>query len=175
VTKIAAEHYVFTLGRLVGCQTVALRIFNAYGPGQRIPPAHAPVIPLFLKRALGGGSLVIHGSGHQTRDYVYIDDVIRALEATATAEDIDSQVINVGTGQETSVHDLVQEIAVLAGRETSVIHNPNQDGGVSRLVADTRRAQYLLGYRPRVSLREGLERLLNQDPQFQPARVPRLP
>ena len=81
VTKIAAEHYLFTLGKLYGLEAVALRIFNAYGPGQRIPPAHAPVVPLFLKRALGGGSLVIHGDGRQSRDFVYIDDAVRGLAA----------------------------------------------------------------------------------------------
>ncbi|NLE76982.1 MAG: NAD-dependent epimerase/dehydratase family protein, partial [Chloroflexi bacterium] len=76
VSKVAAEYYLHTLGRLYDVQTVALRIFNAYGPGQFIPAAHAPVIPLFMWQALRGASLVVFGDGSQTRDFVYIDDVV---------------------------------------------------------------------------------------------------
>lgn len=166
VTKVAAEHYVFTLGKLYGAETVALRIFNAYGPGQRVPPAHAPVVPLFLRRALSGGSLVVHGDGSQTRDFVYIDDVVRALEAAATTPGVNGLIINVGSGVETSVKDLVRHVAAVAGREPSVLYNEAQPGGVSRLVADLTLAGQVLGYSPRVSLVEGLRRLLDQDPQF---------
>ncbi|MER3514682.1 MAG: epimerase, partial [Chloroflexota bacterium] len=96
MSKLAAEHYVRTIGTLWGIETVSLRIFNAYGPGQPIPPSHAPVIPRFLKQALKGGSIVVFGDGTQTRDFVYIDDVVDALVAAATAADIDRRVINVG-------------------------------------------------------------------------------
>jgi len=121
ITKIAAEHYLSTLGRLYDCQTVALRVFNAYGPGQRIPPAHAPVVPLFLKRALTGGSLVVHGDGSQTRDFVYIDDVVRALVAAATMPDADGRVINIGSGVETSIQDLARVVGTVAGRGPLII------------------------------------------------------
>jgi UDP-glucose 4-epimerase len=167
VTKIAAEHYLFSLSALYGCEAVALRIFNAYGPGQRIPPAHAPVVPLFLKRALGGGSLVIHGDGRQTRDFVYIDDVLQALMAAATTPRVAGQTINVGSGVETSISQLVDHVAAVSGRSTTVLHNDAQTGGVSRLVADLALARQLLGYEPRVSLSEGLRRLLIEDPWFQ--------
>lgn len=83
VSKLAAEYYVRTVGQLVGMHTLALRVFNAYGPGQPLPAVHAPVIPRFLQQALQGSSLVMHGEGRQTRDYVYIDDVIDALVAAA--------------------------------------------------------------------------------------------
>jgi UDP-glucose 4-epimerase len=136
VTKIAAEYYLFTLAGLYGCQAVALRVFNAYGPGQRIPPAHAPVVPLFLRRALGGGSLVVHGEGLQTRDFVYIDDVVQALVAAATTERASGRVINVGSGVETSIDELVREVAVTTGKQPAIIYNEAQKGGVSRLVAD---------------------------------------
>jgi UDP-glucose 4-epimerase len=171
VTKIAAEHYLFTLGALHGNQAVALRIFNAYGPGQRIPPAHAPVVPLFLRRALGGGSLVIHGDGRQTRDFVHIDDVVQALLAAATVDAADGQIINVGSGVETSVSELVAQIGSVTGRRPSVIHNDAQTGGVVRMAADLTRARQLLGYSPKVDLAEGLRRLLAMDPQFSHARL----
>ena len=171
VTKIAAEHYLFTLGALYGCQTVALRVFNAYGPGQRIPPAHAPVIPLFLKRALGGGSLVIQGDGRQTRDFVYIDDVVQALIAASTVDVGEHRVINVGSGVETSIVELVRQVAAATGKQPAVIYNDSQRGGVSRLVADLATARDVLDYHPDVSLSDGLARLLRADPQFDRRRV----
>lgn len=166
VSKIAAEYYLFTLGALYNCEAVALRVFNAYGPGQRMPPAHAPVVPLFLRRALGGGSLVIHGDGSQSRDFVYIDDVVRAIVAAATMPGVGGRIINVGSGVETSIKELVRQVAVATGKMPSVLYNEAQQGGVSRLVADLKLAGQLLGYAPQVALPDGLRQLLAQDPQF---------
>ncbi|HQJ51539.1 MAG TPA: NAD-dependent epimerase/dehydratase family protein, partial [Anaerolineae bacterium] len=89
VSKMAAEGYVLALGALWGIETVILRVFNTYGPGQNIPPTHAPVIPMFLKQILGGGSLVIYGNGQQSRDFLYISDAVSALVAAAGASDVD--------------------------------------------------------------------------------------
>ncbi len=163
VSKIAAEYYVFTLGALYGIETVALRIFNAYGPGQPLPPVHAPVIPQFLKQTLNGGSLVIFGDGMQTRDFVYVDDVVEALVAAATAPGVDRQIINVGSGEEVSINTLVRTIAEITHRRPSVLYNEKQSGGVSRLVASLEKARALLNYRPRVDLRTGLQRFLAED------------
>jgi UDP-glucose 4-epimerase len=166
VSKLASEYYVNTISALWGIESVCLRVFNAYGPGQTIPPVHAPVIPQFVRQALGNGSLVTYGDGSQTRDYVYIDDVIEALLAAATAPDVNRQVINVGSGQETSVVQLINAIERATGREAQMIHVHAEGGGVSRLVADLTRARFLLGYQPRVDLLTGLRRLLEDDPQF---------
>jgi UDP-glucose 4-epimerase len=166
VSKLAAEHYIFALGELNHIETVALRIFNAYGPGQRIPPVHAPVIPLFAKNVLSGASVIVHGDGSQTRDFVYIEDVVDALIAASTAPDINRQVINVGSGQETSLSELITALGQVIQRQPEVIYNPLQRGGIARLVADLSTARRLLGYRPRISLTEGLERLLAEDPRF---------
>src|SRR3970282_2403150 len=81
VSKLAAEYYVRTIGSLWWIETVALRVFNAYGPGQPIPAAHPPVVPHFLRQAVRGGTIVIHGRGDQTRDFVYLDDVGEAMGA----------------------------------------------------------------------------------------------
>src|SRR6185369_12590971 len=94
VSKLAAEYYVRTTGILWKMETVSLRVFNAYGPGQQMPAAHPPVIPALLQSALKGSSLVVHGNGQQTRDYVYIDDVVDALVAASTAPNVDRLVIN---------------------------------------------------------------------------------
>jgi UDP-glucose 4-epimerase len=169
VSKIASEHYVFTIGALCDIETVALRIFNAYGPGQFVPASHAPVIPQFLKQALGGGSLVVFGDGNQTRDFVYIDDVVDALYAAATASDVDRHIINVGSGQEVSINQLVEMVAHVTGRKVSHLYSQADDGGVSRLVADISLARQKLGYNPEVDLDEGLELMLTLDFQFQAA------
>ena len=166
VSKIASEHYVSTIGALCGIETVALRIFNAYGPGQFVPASHAPVIPQFLKQALGGGSLIVFGDGNQTRDFVYIDDVVDALAAAATASDVDRYIINVGSGQEVSINQLVEKVARATGREVNPLYSQADDGGVSRLVADISLARRKLDYSPEVGLDEGLELMLARDPQF---------
>ncbi len=103
VSKLAAEYYVRTIGGLWGIETVSLRIFNAYGPGQHLPASHPPVVPHYLKQALRSGTLVAHGDGSQTRDYVYVDDVVSGLVAAATAPNINGLVINIGSGKETSI------------------------------------------------------------------------
>lgn len=166
VSKLAAEYYIFTLGALNGIEAVALRIFNAYGPGQRLPPVHAPVIPLFLKNILTGASVVVQGDGSQTRDFVYIDDVVAALTAAATAPAVNGLIINIGSGIETSVNGLIAEMGEVTGSRPHVIVNSQLSGGISRLVADLRLARERLGYQPQVSLRDGLERTLREDPRF---------
>ncbi len=169
VSKLAAEYYVRTIGALWGIETVCLRIFNAYGPGQHLPPSHPPVVPHFLRQALRGGTLVVHGDGRQTRDYVYVDDVVNALIAAATAPTVNGLVINVGSGTETSVRELVQLVQEVTGREVEVVYNPRTSGGVSRMCADLTLAREKLNYRPSISLPEGLRLTLQRDPRFQEA------
>ena len=167
VSKLSAEYYVKTIGKLWGIETVTLRIFNTYGPGQHIPADHPPVIPNFLKQAVKGGSLIVHNSGSQTRDYVYIDDVVKALVRAGTATDVDGSTINIGSGNEYSVLDLVKNVVELTGADTEIIYNHKATGGVSRMRADITRAADLLGYKPKFSLAEGLTRTLELDPRFQ--------
>lgn len=166
VSKLAAEHYVRTIGRLWGIETVILRIFNAYGPGQVMPPTHAPVVPKLLHQALGGGSLVIFGNGQQTRDFVYVDDVVEAMAAAATARNVDGEVINVGSGQETSVRELAAKIGQIVGHPVEPIYSQAQSGGVARLCADIGKASRLLKYAPKVSLEDGLRLTLQRDARF---------
>ena len=166
VSKFAAEHYVSTLGIHYGIETVALRIFNAYGPGQALPPAYPPVVPHFIHQILSGGTVVLYGSGKQTRDYVYINDVVDALIVAGEQDDIDRQVINIGAGVETSVADLIAAIEKVSGRSAHILRNEEQSGGVKRLVADLEKAQKFLDYQPEVTLLEGLSRMVRQDPRF---------
>ncbi len=166
VSKLAAEQYVSLIGRLAGVETVCLRIFNAYGPGQQLPVAHPPVIPHFLHQVLGHGSLVVHGTGAQTRDFVYVDDVVDALIAAATAPDVNQRVINVGSGTETSITALVAHIEAITEQEAHVLRVSEQSSGVSRMCADLTLARDLLNWTPRVFLEEGLRRTAVEDERF---------
>lgn len=166
VSKLSAEYYVKTIGKLWGIETVTLRIFNAFGPGQHLPADHPPVIPNFLKQAVTGGSLIVHNSGNQTRDYVYVDDVVNALARAGSASGVDGTTINIGSGNEYSVIDLVKNVVELTGANTETIYNHKATGGVSRMRADISQASELLGYKPKFELAEGLARTLELDPRF---------
>lgn len=166
VSKLAGEYYVRTIGALWGIETVILRIFNAYGPGQRLPPSHPPVVPRFLKQAQHGGSLVIFGGGGQTRDFVYVDDVVEALVAASTASEVDRRIINVGSGRETSINELASLVSDAVERDVDVLRSPAESGGVGRLCADISAAHQLLDYDPQVGLAKGLRLTLKRDPQF---------
>jgi UDP-glucose 4-epimerase len=167
VSKLAAEFYTRTIGQLWGIETVIARVFNAYGPGQPLPAAHAPVIPRFIKQALTGGSLVAYGDGAQTRDFVYVDDVVEALVAAASTRGLDRRVINVGSGRETSVRELIQHLSFALGQKIDVVFSKTDDGGVPRMCADVALAKDLLNWQPRVDFAEGLRLIFARDPRFQ--------
>jgi UDP-glucose 4-epimerase len=169
VSKLAAEYYVRTIGALWHIETVVLRVFNAYGPGQPLPAAHPPVIPHFLRQAARKGTLVIHARGEQTRDFVYIADVVDAMVAAATAPSIDRAIINIGSGAETSISTLAQLVMEAYGTTAPWIFRADDDPGPSRMSADLTLAKAKLGYQPRVKIEEGLRLTITQDPRFHPA------
>ncbi|HNX45278.1 MAG TPA: GDP-mannose 4,6-dehydratase [Anaerolineaceae bacterium] len=166
VSKLAAEHYVRTIGAQSGIEAVCLRVFNAYGPGQRITMANPPIIPNFLKHALTNGSVVIHGDGKQTRDYVYVDDVVNAMVNSSSVVGVDQEIINIGSGVETSVLELVRLVRQVTGQKPEEIFNPYKSGGSSRMCADITKAYEKLNYLPLIPLETGLRMTIERDPQF---------
>ena len=171
VSKLAAEYYVRTIGALWGIETVCLRVFNAYGPGQHLPPSHPPVIPNMLRQAVGQGTIVVHGEGRQSRDFVFVDDVVRAMVAAATAPNVDRAILNVGSGVEVSIRDLARLVLEVTNSDADVVYTSSVETGVSRMCADLSLAKENLGYMPRIGLAEGLALTLDQDPRFQPVPV----
>lgn len=163
VSKLSAEYYTHTIGSLWGIETVCLRIFNAYGPGQQMPAAHPPVIPHFFKQAHQNGTLVIHGDGNQTRDYIFVDDVVQALTASSTAEGINRLTINIGSGVETSIRELAKQVIDITGKQPEIVYNIRNDGGPSRMCADLTTAQEKLGFKPRTPLTIGLKSVYEKD------------
>ena len=163
VSKLAGELYIRTIGQLWGLQAVCLRIFNCYGPYQGFSFAHSPVIPTFLRQCALHGTVVIHGDGSKTRDFVYVDDAVDAFAAAASLEDSDETVINVGSGQETSISSVLEIAQKITGVEPQVVHNPRRVGGANRMCADLTIAEKKLNYKPKISLEEGMRRTFEAD------------
>jgi UDP-glucose 4-epimerase len=151
---------------LWGIETVCLRIFNAYGPGQHLPASNPPVVPYFLRQALRNGTLVVNGDGNQTRDYVYVDDVVSAMVAAATAPNVNGLVINIGSGAETRVRTLADLVLKVTGSQTNIVSSGQTPGGVSRLCADLTLAAQKLNYKPSIPLEEGLRLSLQRDVRY---------
>jgi len=166
VSKLAAEYYVRTIGDLWGMETVSLRVFNAYGPGQPLPASHPPVIAQFLRQVMRGGTLVVHGEGTQTRDYVFVDDVVRCMIAASTTSDLNGLVINVGSGTETSIREIVRLVLQESGGDAEVLYSPRTNPGVTRMCADLSLAKKVLGYQPSVALEDGIRLTLGRDVRF---------
>ena len=166
VSKLSAEYYIHTIGKLWGIETVVLRVFNAYGPGQHMAPVHAPVIPNFLRQTLMQGTLVINGEGSQTRDYIYVDDVVDAMVAASTADDVNQSTLNIGSGNDTSVKDLARLIPELVNIKPEIVYNHKSNAGPDRLCADISLAAEKLGFQPMTSLESGLRKTIQFDPKL---------
>jgi UDP-glucose 4-epimerase len=151
-SKLAGEEYLSTWNQLYGTSHVALRFANVYGPRQQ-PHLEAGVVAIFMGLLRGGGQPQIFGDGMQTRDYVYVGDVVRACLASL---DADGSVFNVGTGVETSVNDLYARIRDVTGSETEAVYADARLGELQRVVVDPARADRELGWAAEVSLADGL-------------------
>jgi UDP-glucose 4-epimerase len=172
VSKLSAEYYIHTIGSLWGIETVNLRISNAYGPGQQMPPTHPPVIPIFLNQAHSNSTLVVHGDGIQTRDYIYIDDVVNGLIAAVSATNINRETINLGSGRETSVRELTRLVAEITGKSPEVVYNIRNDGGPSRMCADLTLAREKLNFYPLTPLEIGLQNTYESDLRLRIKNIP---
>ena len=153
-SKFAAEGYLALYERLHGLSGVSLRLGNVYGPRQ-VPLGEAGVIAIFCGRLEAGGRPTVYGDGTQTRDYIYVGDVVAA--ALAAAESDASGPINIGTGIETDVLELASRLGELGGREDfEPEFEPPRTGEVQRIALDPGRAERELGWRPEVDLATGL-------------------
>jgi UDP-glucose 4-epimerase len=151
-SKLAGEEYLAAWNRLHGTRHVALRYGNVFGPRQD-PHGEAGVVAIFLRAVADGRRPTIFGDGSQERDYVYVGDVARA---TLAATELDSGVINIATGQPTSVLELVDAMRRATGREIDPEHGPERLGDLQRSALDPGLAARELGWKPEVSLEEGL-------------------
>ena len=157
-TKVAAERLLWLYHRLYGVKGVALRIFNAYGPRMR-PGPYASVVYKLVEAALRGGKFVVYGDGTQTRDFIYVSDVVDALVKALSSNYVGPA--NVGSGVETSIIRLHETLCRATGLCPQLAYGPPRKGDVRRSVASIELSSEALGWRPRISLDEGLRRTLN--------------
>jgi UDP-glucose 4-epimerase len=152
-SKYSAEGYVSLYGRLYGLSAVAMRLGNVYGPRQD-PLGEAGVVAIFCGALLGGGTPRVFGDGRQTRDYVYVGDIVEAFLAGASSEA--RGTYNIGTAVETSVLELGRLLAGICEREFDPQMSPPRPGEIQRIAIDSARAASELGWRSRTTLEQGL-------------------
>jgi UDP-glucose 4-epimerase len=154
-SKLAAEKYCYAFHKVHGLPITALRYFNAYGPRQGTS-GYANVIAIFFQRIREGKPLTTYGDGEQTRDFVYVGDIVRANILAAISPQAIGEIFNIGTGQAASVNQLISIITELSGREQAVIRAAPRAGEVKHSRANIDKASRLLGYEPETDIRRGL-------------------
>lgn len=159
--KLAGEHYCLAFTRTVGLETVRLRLFNVFGPRQDASSPYSGVIALFLRAFAEGRQPTIYGDGLQTRDFVFVEDAVQAFLLAAEAETASGNVYNIGSGQATTLLDLIAVLNRVFGTSLTPAHAPPRPGDVRHSQADISRVERDLGYHPRFSLEEGLRATLN--------------
>ncbi len=160
ITKLTAEKYLHYYRHEHGIEHVIFRYTNVYGPRQN-PHGEAGVIAIFFERMLAGNAPVIYGSGEQTRDYVYVGDLVRAnMLALGYVDGSGSGVFNLSTGIEISVNSLFRTLNTFFGERFPQEHGPARKGEQARSVCSWEHARQKLGWAPEVSFHEGVERTL---------------
>jgi len=158
VSKLAAEHYLRTLGNLHGVETVALRYFNVFGPGQDPASEYAAVVPRFVTAVLEGRRPIVHGTGEVSRDFTYVDNVVNANLLAAQAPGVSGITCNIACGDRHSLLGLLDAICTAAGLPADPMFGPSRPGDILHSLADISVAERQLGYTPTVPFEEGIER-----------------
>lgn len=156
--KLAAEHYCHAFYKTYGLETVTVRYFNVFGPRQDPKSEYSAVIPLFVTALLAGKTPTIFGDGRQSRDFTYVENVVRGNLLAADAEGVAGLSINVACGYQTNLLDLIGAINRLLGTNIQPKHAPARLGDVRESLADITLARKLLNYEPVVHFEEGLRR-----------------
>lgn len=154
VAKLSVEHYLYYYHKVYGLPYVALRYSNVYGPRQN-PHGEAGVVAICFERLLSGQSFVINGEGTQTRDFVYVADVVRANLLASETEYVGP--LNVGTGRQTSINELVEKMASAIDYEEPIAHGPGKKGEQQQSCLSYQLAHTTLGFSPQTSIEEGLQ------------------
>jgi UDP-glucose 4-epimerase len=160
ISKVSTEYYLAYYGRVHNMDSVALRFGNVYGPRQD-PHGEAGVVAIFCGRILANQPLTVFGDGKQTRDYIYVGEVARAVYLAATRPlpekgRLDARAFNVGTGKGTSVLEIANLLSEIAGTDVPLEFAPHRPGEQQESFVAVQKARDLLGWTPEVTLREGL-------------------
>jgi nucleoside-diphosphate-sugar epimerase len=161
VQKLAGELLCGVFTDIYGLETVALRYFNVFGPRQDPTSEYAAVIPRFLTALLEQQCPIVFGDGEQTRDFIYIENVVQANLLAATSKEATGQAMNIGSGERVSLNMVLQIASELLGIQPKIEYREARSGDVRDSVADISKVQRLLGYTPQVTFTQGLERTLH--------------
>ena len=156
--KLASESYCHAFGQGFGLETVVLRYFNVFGPRQDPQSEYSAVIPRFVSMILSGNRPIIYGDGQQSRDFVFVSDVVRANLLAATAPDAAGKTLNIARGERTTLLELLTNLRSILGQQIEAIHEPARTGDVRDSLADITLARQWLRFEPEVTIAEGLRR-----------------
>ena len=160
VAKLTGEYYMRSFARVYGLETVSLRYFNVFGPYQDPTSQYSGVLAVFCRKMLAGEQPTIYGDGETSRDFTFIQNTVdgNLLAAAAPAEMVSGKVMNVATGVRVTLNEVVEVLRGITGYTGPVAYAPERAGDIKHSLADISLAGELLGYRPSVGFREGLER-----------------
>lgn len=156
VQKRTAEHYMRLGYEIYGLETISLRYFNVYGPRQDPSSPYSGVISIFMNMAVGNQSPVIYGDGEQSRDFVYVTDVVTANLLAARSASARGEIINIGTGRSVQINHLWDMICILAGSTIKPLYQPSRPGDIYASVAGVAYAKKLLGFKIDYPFEKGL-------------------
>jgi UDP-glucose 4-epimerase len=157
VSKLSAEHYCRSFSAVYGLETVSLRLFNVFGPGQDPLSQYAAVVPRFIAAFSEETAPLVYGDGLQTRDFTYVEDVVEAFVLASRSDVPIGEVFNIAAGAETSLLDLIDILRGLFRSELAPRFEPARAGEVRRSCSDTGKAQRMLGWSPRWALANALQ------------------
>ncbi len=158
VGKLVGEYYCSVFSSVFGLETIALRYFNVFGPHQDPASQYAAAIPAFVTAILQDRAPTVYGDGEQSRDFSYIDNVVEANLLAARAKQTHGEVVNIACGEAVTVNAIIHTINELLGKNVRPIYVPSRPGDVKHSLADITAAKRLIGYKPVVLFREGLEK-----------------
>ena len=156
--KWVGERYCKLYHELYGLETVSLRYFNVFGPGQDPDSEYAAVIPKFITKLLAKEPITVYGDGEQSRDFTYIDNVVEANLLALHRPSAPGAVCNIGCGQRVSLNELIEILERLLGIRAQVTYAPRKPGDVRHSLADITNTTSILGYVPKIEIEEGLRR-----------------
>jgi UDP-glucose 4-epimerase len=161
LTKLTGEKYCVIFHRTYGLPTVCLRYFNVFGPRQNPDSPYSGVISRFVSAALEGRRPTIHGDGEQSRDFTYVENAVQANLLACSSEDVSGNVFNVGSGERSSLNDVLRVLSAITGRSLDPEYVAPRPGDVRHSLADIERARRLLGYEVKVRFEEGLRQTVS--------------
>jgi nucleoside-diphosphate-sugar epimerase len=161
VGKLTGEYYCSVFYEVYGLETISLRYFNVFGPYQDPTSQYAAAIPAFVTAILKNEPPTIYGDGEQSRDFTYVDNVVDANLLAARAKQTKGEILNIACGEAVTVNAIIDMINELLGKNIKPVYTDPRPGDVKHSLADISLAKKLLGFKPKVSFREGLQKAID--------------